>query len=355
MTTEIVYIQPGSLAEAREHEQRAAASDNPWIRAQVQCDRWLRSPDFAEGTREQYALIFKAWFTWCEQINVPPFDATRSDFTGYTDALLKVGNPAAIRIKPLSRRSIVRHMAVISDYYDTAIDAELTERNPVPKKRPKVNVESRQPYLEPGQIRDLIDAADAHSDRASALVALLALACVRVTEALTVTIDDLSHEGGARYVRVTRKGGKVQKVLIPQEAWERLVPVIGIRKTGTVITGARGGRFDRKSAWELVRELGAGFGFTIGPHTFRHAYITRARELGIPVEEVQRAAGHLSVVTTRNYDRSHLDPTNHPSVLVARDLAGKRRRSTGGVNASPWTNPGDFQLGPHSIHQPGGR
>jgi hypothetical protein len=38
--------------------------------------------------------------------------------------------------------------------------------------------------------------------------------------------------------------------------------------------------------------------------------------LGIPVADLQGAAGHESVDTTRRYDRSRFDPERHPSFLM---------------------------------------
>lgn len=328
--------QPGALA--RQAEQDRLHSDNPWQRADAQAEIWLRSPRFTDGTREQYARIYHSWRTWCLMTNVPPFDARRSDLEAYTTALQQIGNPAAAKPRPLSRRSIARHMAALSSFYQRAIEDEITERNPVPSKnRPRFSRESPQPYLAPEQLRALLAAADSDRPtgaapqivgRSAAFVALLLLACLRVSEALGANVEDLRQgPGGVRTVRVRRKGDKVEQVPLPPQAWARIAPVVNGRRTGPILATSSGARWDRKAAWQTIRRLGAAAGIEtpIGPHTLRHAYITRGHELEIPVADLQDAAAHTNVDTTRGYDRSRLDPTRHPSFRIASDLAASPR------------------------------
>lgn len=316
----------GTLALARQDEQDALHGDDPWRRADAQATVWLRSPRFADDTRAQYAGVYQSWRAWCLAIGVPPFEAKRSDLEAYTTALARVGNPAAKKPRPLSRRSIARHMAVISSYYRRAISDEVTDKNPVPPQdRPKVSRKSKQPYLEPEQIRALVHAADQDNPRSAALVVLLVLACLRVSEALGVNVEDITPPvKGIRFLRITRKGDKEEEVPLPPEAWERVEHVVDGRREGPLLATSSGRRLDRKAAWKLLRRLGraAKIGTPIGPHTLRHAYITRGHELEIPVADLQDAAGHEHVDTTRGYDRSKFDPARHPSFRIARDLLG---------------------------------
>ena len=318
-------IGRGALAAARQAEDDALHSDDPWVRADALAEVWLRSPKFTPGTRDQYERVYQSWRVWCTATGVPPLEARRRDVEAYAAALEKVGNPAAQKPRPLSRRSIVRHLAALSSYYRRAAAEEVTTRpNPVPiGELPKVDSESSQPYLTPHELRRLIATADADGPRSSALVALLAMACLRVSEALGANVEDLTvGQQGVRFLRVRRKGGRVVHVPLPPPVWERVAPLVAGRKQGPLLATSSGGRWDRKAAWETMRRLGreAGIVAPIGPHTLRHAYITRGHELQIPVAALQDAAGHASVNTTRGYDRSRFDPDRHPSFLIAADL-----------------------------------
>lgn len=317
-----------TLADARRAEQEALTDDSdPWAQADAVMHMWLRSPRFGNGTRQQYRAIYRSWCTWCREIDVPPFSTKRSDLEAYTRFLEKVGNPAVApeRRKPMGRASVARHMAAISSYYKRAISEEVTERNPVPPTdRPKVRRQSRQPHLSPDELRALIRTADEDGPRSGALVALLVLACLRVSEALSATVDDVSRQSGVYMLWTTRKGQKTEQVPLPPEVWQRVSAAINGRREGPILVTSGGKPLDRAAAWKLIKRLGrkAGLSVEIGPHTLRHAYITRGHELSLPVADLQVAAGHESVDTTRGYDRSHLDPSRHPSFVIAKDLAG---------------------------------
>jgi site-specific recombinase XerD len=317
----------GSLAAARQAEQDALNGDDPWTRADAQAGVWLRSPRFAPDTKAQYAAVWRSWRLWCVATGIPPFDAQRSDLEAYTTALETVGNPASRKPRPLARRSVARHMAAISSYYRRAISDQKTDRNPVPPQdRPKVKRTSRQPYLEPAEVRALVAAADADSPRTAALVALLVMACLRVSEALGANVEDITPpRKGVRFVHVTRKGDKEEDVPLSPPAWQRVRPMVEGRKGGPLLATESGRRLDRKAAWKTLRRLGqrAGIESPIGPHTLRHAYITRGHELGIPLADLKDAAGHEDARTTSLYNRSGFDPARHPSFIIALDMFGR--------------------------------
>jgi site-specific recombinase XerD len=327
MTADLSPVYPAStLAAARQAEQEALTGDDGWAKADTQATVWLRSPRFTEGTREQYGAIYTSWREWCLQTGITPLEAKRSDVLAYALALEKIGNPAARRPRPLAKRSIARHLAGLSSYYTRAVDSEVTDRNPVPMlDRPRVpKTGSQQPHLTREENRALLAAADAAGRRTAALVALLMLACLRISEALTVQIEDLTHQNGDDFVKVRRKGDKTDRVVLAPEAAVRVRAAIGARRSGPILTTSTGRRLDRKAAWDIIRRLGQNAGITvpIGPHTLRHAYITRGIELELAIDGLRKAAGHESVVTTQGYDRSGYDRERHPSFQIARDLAG---------------------------------
>jgi integrase len=318
---------PGPLAAARQAQQEALDSEDPWERANAMADIWLRSARFTEGTREQYAGIYQSWTEWCYATGITPLEAKRSDVNTYAEALRVVGNPAARKPRPLAKRTIARHLAGLSSYYIRAVDAEVAERNPVPLlDRPKIGRgkgSTRQPHLSREENRALLESADRAGARTSALVSLLLLACLRISEALGARIEDLTRQNGHDYLRVQRKGGDDASIMLAPEVAERVRAAIGTRRDGFIIATASGRPMDRKAAWRTVSTLGraAGIPTQIGPHTLRHAYITRGHELGLPLADLQDAAGHASPITTRHYDRSSLGD-RHPSLAIARDLAG---------------------------------
>ena len=61
----------------------------------------------------------------------------------------------------------------------------------------------------------------------------------------------------------------------------------------------------------------------ISPHSLWVAFITGAREAGVPLEDVQDAAGHADPRTTRRYDRGRHSLDRHASYAVTSWLAAQ--------------------------------
>jgi integrase/recombinase XerD len=57
----------------------------------------------------------------------------------------------------------------------------------------------------------------------------------------------------------------------------------------------------------------------------RHTFITESLAAGVPLQDVQDAAGHADPRTTRRYDHSRHNLDRHPTYVLAAHL----RRDTG--------------------------
>lgn len=61
----------------------------------------------------------------------------------------------------------------------------------------------------------------------------------------------------------------------------------------------------------------AGIDKRLGPHALRHSFVTLGLEFGIPLRDMQVAAGHASADTTVRYDRRDRDLDKHAAYIVA--------------------------------------
>ena len=79
--------------------------------------------------------------------------------------------------------------------------------------------------------------------------------------------------------------------------------------------------------FRLVRRLATRAGLPsadrLSPHSLRHAFATNAREIGVPLEDVQDAMGHADARTTRRYDRARFALHRDPALRLG-DLYGER-------------------------------
>jgi integrase/recombinase XerD len=160
-----------------------------------------------------------------------------------------------------------------------------------------------------------------------ALISLLALNGLRVSEATGANIEALGVERGHRTLVITRKGGKVVTIPLAPRTARAIDLAVGERSEGPVFLAADGRRLDRHGAARVVRRAACRAGITkpVGPHTLRHAFITAAQMGGVPLRDVQEAASHADPRTTMRYDRARGSLDRHATYIVAAYLAGAAR------------------------------
>lgn len=135
---------------------------------------------------------------------------------------------------------------------------------------------------------------------------------------------------GVVTLTVLRKGRKIVTVPLAPRTARALDLAIGERVQGPIFLGRNGERLDCHAAWRIVRRLArkAGINKPIGRHTLRHAFITAALDVGVPLRDVQEAASHADPRTTMRYDRGRVSLDRHATHVVAAFVAGAARQPT---------------------------
>jgi integrase/recombinase XerD len=123
-----------------------------------------------------------------------------------------------------------------------------------PRSDPKRH-ESHAVGLDRNELGALLVAAGLAGARDHALVSLLALNGLRVSEALGIDIDDLGLERGHRTLTVCRKGGKIVTMPLAPRVARAIDLAIGDRLDGPVLLGSDGCRLDRHAAGRIVRRV----------------------------------------------------------------------------------------------------
>ena len=109
-------------------------------------------------------------------------------------------------------------------------------RNPVANiRRPKVGSDTVSTGLDRDELAALIAAAAEDSPRSLALVLLLGLNGLRVSEALGADVEGLTTERGHRVLRIKRKGGKTATVPLAPRTAEAVEAYVGDRVRGVVV------------------------------------------------------------------------------------------------------------------------
>jgi site-specific recombinase XerD len=200
-----------------------------------------------------------------------------------------------LEIRGRARATITRRLCTIAGFYRYAVEEELLEHSPAAHvRRPRLDYESHATGLDRNELGALLVAAGLGQPAEHALVSLLALNGLRVSEATGANVENLGIERGHRTLVITRKGGKVVTIPLAPRTARAIDLAVGERVDGPIFLTPEGQRLDRHGAARIVRRVALRAGITkpVGPHTLRHAFITAALDAGVPLRDVQEAASH---------------------------------------------------------------
>jgi len=186
-----------------------------------------------------------------------------------------------------------------------------------------LDYESHVTGLDRNELGALLVAAGLGQPAEHALISLLALNGLRVSEATGANIECLGVERGHRTLVVTRKGGKIVTIPLAPRTARAIDLAAGERSDGPLFLAADGRRLDRHGAARIVRRAACRAGITkpVWPHTLRHAFITAALDAGVSLRDVREAASHADPRTTMRYDNSRElhQPGEKPQVSRSQD------------------------------------
>ena len=274
---------------------------------------------YSGGTRVSYTTDLRIFAEWCHERDLNLLTVERPHLELFARWMEQEGKmPSTTR----------RRISTLSSFYTYCHVEEIIARNPAANvRRPKVPGESRTLGLDRNELGALLVQAGLGDLRDGALITLLALNGLRISEALNADIDDLSHERGHRTLAIVRKGGKHVTVPLAPRTGRALDLYVGDRTVGPIFLGVQGARMDRYCADRMVKRLAKQAGITkkISPHSLRHSFITAALDAGVPLRDVQEAASHADPRTTMRYDRARRSLDRHATYIVSTFVAGATR------------------------------
>jgi integrase/recombinase XerD len=270
-------------------------------------------------TREAYALDLRQYAAWCQQHHLHLFHARRADIECFARDLEARGR---------ARATVTRRLCTIAGFYRYAVEEEILGHSPAAHvRRPRLDYESHATGLDRNELGALLVAAGLGTATEHALISLLALNGLRVSEAIGADIEALGIERGHRTLIITRKGGKIVTIPLAPRTARAIDLAVGERAEGPIFLAGDGRRLDRHGAARVVGRVTrrAGIAKNVGPHTLRHAFITAALDAGVPLRDVQEAASHADPRTTMRYDRARASLDRHATYIVAAYVAGAAR------------------------------
>ena len=226
----------------------------------------------------------------------------------------------SLRDSGMGPRSRARHLVTLRGFFKFLIQEKILERNPASRiDLPKSGLKLPD-VLSVQEIDRILNMPDTHKlagIRNAAMIELMYAAGLRVTELVTVKIQDVNLDGCC--VRVFGKGAKERMVPFGQPARQKIDfyvttarPLILRPYTSPFLFVARAGKpMTRQGFWKILKQYAraAGISKPITPHSLRHSFASHLLEGGADLRSVQIMLGHVDISTTQIYThvaREHL-------------------------------------------------
>lgn len=264
---------------------------------------WIEK-GLSENTVQSYRLDLTALCDWLDKndLSLETLDAV--DLQGFLGERLEKGYKATSTARMLSAmRKLFQYL--YREKYRVDDPSAVLSSPKLPSRLPK--------YLTEQQVFDLLNTPDVDVPlelRDKAMLELLYATGLRVTELVSLTIENMSVQQGV--VRVIGKGNKERIVPMGEEAayWVRQFILYGRpvllngQSSDVVFPSQRAQQMTRQTFWHRVKHyaiLADIDANALSPHVLRHAFATHLVNHGADLRVVQMLLGHTDLSTTQIY------------------------------------------------------
>ena len=264
---------------------------------------WIEK-GLSENTVQSYRLDLTTLCDWLDKndLSLETLDAV--DLQGFLGERLEKGYKATSTARMLSAmRKLFQYL--YREKYRVDDPSAVLSSPKLPSRLPK--------YLTEQQVSDLLNTPDVEVPlelRDKAMLELLYATGLRVTELVSLTIENMSVQQGV--VRVIGKGNKERIVPMGEEAayWVRQFMLYGRPvllnglSSDVVFPSQRAQQMTRQTFWHRVKHyaiLADIDANALSPHVLRHAFATHLVNHGADLRVVQMLLGHTDLSTTQIY------------------------------------------------------
>jgi len=218
----------------------------------------------------------------------------------------------------LSPATAALRLSALKQFYHFLLSEGQIKQDPTSDMAGPKLAQALPKVLEESQVEALFEAAsklEAPKDkRAIALLELLYSGGLRVSEAVSLPLEAISHD--TPYLRLLGKGDKERFVPLATPPLQAIQAYLTVRPSFLpggqaspfVFPAGRNGQADRhwsrQAAHALIKDLGRQAGLaaeSVSPHVLRHAYATHLLKRGADLRAVQMLLGHADIGTTEIY------------------------------------------------------
>lgn len=257
---------------------------------------FLRLKNLSPLTIALYRAVLHDLFIHLDPVPDSPGQVTSAQLRSYVAALYERG---------LAAKTINDRVVIMRRFYGFLAAEGHTASDPA-RGLPVPKVGKRLPKaLSIDETKRLLAAMSGESGRSRrdrTLFTLMYSCGLRVTEAVTLRVEDINLADGS--LQVVGKGDKERRGYLKPALVDLLrghIAVAGV--TGYLFPGAHGGHLTARNARDRLISYAKQAGITkhVSPHTLRHSIAVHYLQGGAPVSFVQGLLGHASLATTGVY------------------------------------------------------
>lgn len=279
------------LVEALPAVPSQASSDQHLI------ELWLHGR--AAGTRRAYATDIGNFLAFVVK---PLPQVTLGDVQAYADTLNELAT--ASQARKLSAVKSLLTFGQRTGYLVVNVGAAI--------RPPKVKQTLAERILDEDAVQQML--ALERKPRNRAMLRLLYLGGLRISEVCNLRCRDLQARDDAGQVTIFGKGGRTRAVLLKPSIWRELVQLRTDDPDAAVFRSREGGGpLDPSQVHRIIKKAAARAGLSeaVSAHWLRHAHVSHALDNGAPAHLVQQTVGHASLATTSRY--AHARPADSSS------------------------------------------
>jgi integrase/recombinase XerD len=269
------------------------------------------------ATLRAYKQDLLAFLRWCATRQLEPLQVQRPHLELYLRWMEQ---------QELAPATIGRRFGTVAGFFRYAVlDGHLPDNPALAVTRPRVSWEGqRRTVLHPLEYAALLTAARHDSPQSHALVALLGMLGLRVSEACRANITDLSYHSGYELLQIIGKGNKPATIPLPVPVLRAVHEATADRKNGPILLNTHGQRMSPAAATGTLQRLAKTIGIDhpVSPHSLRRTFCTAGLISGVPLRDMQYAMRHADTRTTMRYDMARANLDRHAAHPVAAYLAG---------------------------------
>ena len=151
----------------------------------------------------------------------------------------------------------------------------------------------------------------AKSQRDHALLEMLYASGMRVTELVSLNVDDVNLASGSVRVRGKKASSKERIIPVSDGALEALqiymnkgrMQLVRDPEERALFLNHRGQRLTRQGLWLIIKHYvdEVGVSEDVTPHTLRHSFAAHKLSQGKSLQDIQKLLGHANISTTQVY------------------------------------------------------